>query len=67
MFHLYYHGLTFPAYIDPGTGSLIIQVLIGALAGALVATKIFWSRIKAFFKDLFSTGSNRREDDDQSS
>lgn len=65
--HLYYHGLTVPAYIDPGMGSLVIQVLIGVLAGAVVAAKIYWSRTKGFFKNLFSTGSNRIEDNDQSS
>ena len=62
--HLFYYGLTLPAYIDPGTGSLIIQVLIGALVGGLVAAKIFWTRIKGFFKGLFSRGSNHAKDDD---
>ena len=57
LFHLSYYGLTPPAYIDPGTGSLIIQVLIGALVGGLVAAKIFWIKIKTFFKGLFLTGS----------
>jgi hypothetical protein len=62
-FDIYYYGSTPPAYIDPGTGSLIIQVLIGALVGGLVAVKVFWSRIKTFFKGLFSTGSKQRKDD----
>lgn len=61
--HLFYSGLTPPAYIDPGTGSLIIQVLIGALAGGLVAAKIFWTRIKKFFKNIFSSGSKHAKDD----
>jgi hypothetical protein len=63
-FHLYYDGLTPPAYIDPGTGSLIIQVLIGVLVGGLVAAKIFWGRIKTFFRGLFSRGSKQIKDDD---
>ena len=63
---LYYHGLTVPAYIDPGTGSLMIQLLIGVLAGAAVAARIYWVRVKGFFKNLFSTRSNRIEDNDQS-
>lgn len=37
------------AYLDPGTGSMIIQVLIGVIAGALVTLKLFWSKIKALF------------------
>ena len=35
------------AYLDPGTGSMIIQVVIGAVAGALVTARLYWSQIKA--------------------
>jgi len=41
-------------YIDPGTGSLMLQVLIGSLIGGLFLIKVFWSRIKVFFSSLFS-------------
>ena len=34
------------AYLDPGTGSILFQALIGALAGFLITVKIFWHRIK---------------------
>jgi hypothetical protein len=34
------------AYVDPGTGSLILQALIGAITAAAVAIATFWSRIK---------------------
>ena len=44
------------AYLDPGTGSLIIQVVIGVAVGGLFTVKIFWNRIKTFFKNLFSRG-----------
>jgi len=53
-----------PAYLDPGTGSLIIQVLIGALVGGLVVAKIFWARTKIFFTNLFSSGSKHGKDKD---
>lgn len=36
------------AYVDPGTGSFIFQVLIGAALGAAVAVKVFWRRIWGF-------------------
>ena len=42
------------AYIDPGTGSLIIQVLIASFVGGLFLLKVFWGKVKAFFKNLFS-------------
>jgi hypothetical protein len=41
-------------YIDLGTGSLVIQILIASLAGALFLVKGFWKRILAFFKGIFS-------------
>ena len=34
------------AYIDPGTGSLVIQVIVGALIGAGITVKIYWYKIK---------------------
>jgi hypothetical protein len=37
------------AYIDPGSSSFIIQILIGALAGAGLAIATFWRRIRMFF------------------
>jgi len=42
------------AYIDPGTGSYIFQVLLGAFLGMLFALKVFWRRMMQFFKGLFN-------------
>jgi hypothetical protein len=57
VFAFFYYYLAFPkdaqAYLDAGTGSIIFQALIGGLAGALFALKIFWNQIKGFFKRLF--------------
>jgi hypothetical protein len=33
------------AYLDAGSGSIILQALIGGFAAAAVALKLFWSRI----------------------
>jgi hypothetical protein len=38
------------AYFDPGTGSLLIQAVIGAMAAAAV----FWGNLKAFARSLLS-------------
>lgn len=35
------------AYIDPGTGSILLQGLIAAIAGIVVTGKLYWSRIKS--------------------
>ncbi|MDP6620692.1 MAG: hypothetical protein QF754_00310 [Alphaproteobacteria bacterium] len=37
------------AYLDPGTGSIILQVLLGGVGGALVIGRLYWGRIKEFF------------------
>ncbi|MBA4391646.1 MAG: hypothetical protein C0399_12030 [Syntrophus sp. (in: bacteria)] len=42
------------AYLDPGTGSYVFQVLVAAVIGGLFAIKMFWQRIKAFFANHFS-------------
>ena len=38
------------SYIDAGTGSLIIQVLIGSAAGILLVIKMSWKRIINWLK-----------------
>ena len=44
-------GFSLPAYgyIDPGTGSLLIQSIIGAIAAIGVTLKLYWHKIKVFF------------------
>lgn len=42
------------AYLDPGTGSYIFQVTVAIFLGGLFAVKIFWVKIRGFFKNLFS-------------
>lgn len=51
------------AYLDPGTGSFIIQLILGVLFGSLLAIKLFWISIKGFFKKLFSIKRNTRKDE----
>lgn len=38
------------AYLDPGTGSMMLQLLLGGIAGALVIGKLYWQRVKDFFR-----------------
>ena len=42
------------AYIDPGTGSMVVQGIIAAIAGAAVMIRMSWARIRG----LFSRGSD---------
>ena len=34
------------AYIDPGTGNYLLQIVLAALFGVVFALKVFWTRIK---------------------
>jgi hypothetical protein len=40
------------AYLDPGSGSYLIQLLIAALLGGGFAIKTFWKQITAFFRKV---------------
>lgn len=37
------------AYLDPGTGSMIVQAVIAGIAAISVSVGIFWKRLKSFF------------------
>ncbi|WP_329020255.1 hypothetical protein OG271_29220 [Micromonospora rifamycinica] len=37
------------AYLDAGSGSLIVQAVVGGTAGAAVAAKLYWRRFAARF------------------
>jgi hypothetical protein len=36
------------AYLDPGTGSMILQMIIGGVLAISYTVKIYWRKIKAF-------------------
>lgn len=38
------------AYLDGGTGSMILQLLLGGIAGVGCIIKLYWYKIKSFFK-----------------
>jgi hypothetical protein len=38
------------AYIDPGSGSLFLQILVASLVGGWFGIKMYWSKIVAFFR-----------------
>ena len=57
MVNLHLVSQNFQTYIDPGTGSLIIQMLIASSIAGLFMLKTFWAKIKAFFIRLFTRGN----------
>jgi hypothetical protein len=42
------------AYLDPGTGSYVVQILIATLAGGAYVFAMSWSKIKTFLSKLAS-------------
>ncbi len=52
------------AYLDPGTGSYILQLLIAGLLGVAFAVKMFWKNIRSFFVGLFSREAEQDEASD---
>lgn len=41
------------AYIDPGTGSYVLQLALAGLLGLLFALRVFWNRTVNFVRGLF--------------
>lgn len=37
------------AYLDPGTGSILLQGLLALIAGTTVTVRLYWSKLKRFF------------------
>ena len=41
------------AYIDPGTGGIILQAIIGFLAALGATITVYWKKFKEIFKKIF--------------
>jgi hypothetical protein len=50
------------AYLDPGSGSFLIQLAIAALLGLGIAVRASWGKIKGWF----GIKSKPKDDDDDS-
>ena len=50
-------------YLDPGSGSVILQAVIGVLLSVAVVTRLFWGRIKTLFSKSSPEQSEVEEED----
>jgi len=52
--------VAFPAhaYLDPGSGSMFLQLLLGGVAGVALAVKLYWHKI------LGILGLEKKQDDE---
>jgi hypothetical protein len=53
---------TFLLYIDPGSGSYLVQMIIAGILGAMFYFKNLWWRIKAFFTRDKKEGEDQKKD-----
>ena len=49
------------AYLDPGTGSMLLQVILGGVAAVGVAVKLYWHKLRVVF------GIGKKEDPEDDS
>ncbi len=60
-------GLLFPrksyAYLDLGSGSYFLQMLMAGVFAASVVLKTFWGRIKLFLACFFSKAKRHEKND----
>ena len=58
-------GLASPdLYLDPGSGSILLQLLLAALLGAGVLLRSQWSKIKKLFTGKDSTEEDSDDDEE---
>ncbi len=53
-------------YLDPSSGSFILQVVLAALLGGGFAVKAYWKKIKAFITRTPVENSDEEDSDEES-
>ncbi len=53
------------AYLDPNSGSLILQILLGGFAGIAVVLRVFWGNFISLFRFSFMKSDAKKSDDEQ--
>ena len=46
------------AYLDPGTGSIILQAILGFIAASIATVSFYWTKVKFFFSKFFKKKVN---------
>ncbi|MGB0911197.1 MAG: hypothetical protein ACPGYT_12610 [Nitrospirales bacterium] len=52
------------AYIDPGTGSYLFQMLMAGLLSSMFAVKMFWRNIRVYFSRFFSQSDTQEHENE---
>ena len=49
------------AYLDPGTGSMILQGILGGITVALVTAKIYWYKVKHYINKVLNKNKKNKK------
>lgn len=49
------------AYIDPGTGSIILQAIMGFIALVFTGASIYWNKLKTYIKKIFTKDKSKKD------
>ena len=50
------------AYLDPGTGSIILQAILGFIAAAAATASFYWNKVKLFFSKIFKKDQKEKNE-----
>jgi len=49
------------AYLDPGTGSIILQAIAAALAATAATTSYYWEKVKGLYIKIFKKKNKNKD------
>jgi hypothetical protein len=47
------------AYLDPGTGAIILQAILGGIAAAFTYIIFYFKKVKSFLREIFKKKSKK--------
>ena len=66
---MFFHAIQFLAapllYLDPNSGSILVQMLIAAGLGLSLAVKVYWTKIKSLFRGKKAQGAPAVDENDE--
>ena len=48
------------AYLDPGTGSIILQAILGFIAAAIATLSVYWTKFKILMSKIFKKKKKKK-------
>ena len=60
LLYFYYFSSSAFAYIDPGSGSIILQAILCFIAAAITGLSFYWNKVKIFISEIFKKNKNKK-------